>query len=68
MREIEAPVLVVHGRHDEIIPFANAGRIAAARDAPVVALSCGHNDCAYLEGEALVRIARFLAEARITTR
>jgi fermentation-respiration switch protein FrsA (DUF1100 family) len=66
VRALEAPVLVMHGRRDEIIPFAHAGRLAG--EDSVVALHCGHNDCAYLEGDAFARIARFLAAAGVTSR
>lgn len=40
------PVLVVHGRQDEIVPFAHALRLkAAAAKAELVAYEAGHNDC-----------------------
>ena len=42
----EGPVLVVHGEHDEMIPFAHGQRLAAlAPDARLVAYPAGHNDC-----------------------
>ncbi|HET7843157.1 MAG TPA: alpha/beta hydrolase [Xanthomonadales bacterium] len=64
LRELRAPVLVVHGRRDELIPFAQSSILShAARDAPVVALDCGHNDCRYFAGESLARIRAFLAAA-----
>ena len=41
-------VLILHGREDELIPFAHAERLAAAcPQANLVELSCGHNDCIY---------------------
>ena len=40
------PLLVIHGRHDTIVPFAHgkelAGLVPGAR---LVELNCGHNDC-----------------------
>lgn len=40
------PVLIIHGRRDEIIPFAHARRLAAAAPrASLTAYDCGHNDC-----------------------
>lgn len=42
----DRPVLVLHGRHDSVIPFAH-GEVLA-RSAPhgrLVAYDCGHNDC-----------------------
>lgn len=42
----KGPVLLIHGRHDEIIPFAHSERLAAvAPSAELVSLECGHNDC-----------------------
>ena len=62
VREFAGPVLIMHGRQDPLIPFANAERLAtAARGAPLLPLQCGHNDCPYFEGEALARIAQFVA-------
>ncbi|MBI9083575.1 MAG: alpha/beta hydrolase [Desulfobacterales bacterium] len=40
------PVLVIHGRHDPVIPFVHGEDLA--RSAPhgrLVAYDCGHNDC-----------------------
>jgi uncharacterized protein len=40
------PVLIVHGRDDEVIPFGHARRLAAAAPwAKLVELDCHHNDC-----------------------
>jgi uncharacterized protein len=58
MREVEAPVLVVHSREDEIIPFhhGEALHAAAARPKPLLELRGGHNtgfllsERVYLEG------------------
>ena len=59
--EFEGPVLLIHGTRDEVIPYPHAERIAGVRDGlEVVALDCGHNDCAPLWGEIRGRIARFL--------
>jgi uncharacterized protein len=64
LREYDGRVLIVHGRGDPLIPFANAERLSqAANNAPVVTLECGHNDCPYFEGESLARIARLLEVA-----
>lgn len=42
----EGPVLLMHGRRDEIIPYDHARRLAeAAREARLVTWDCGHNDC-----------------------
>ncbi|RNC67668.1 MAG: alpha/beta hydrolase [Desulfuromonadales bacterium] len=40
------PVLILHGSHDDIIPFAQGEELArTARNGQLVALSCAHNDC-----------------------
>lgn len=42
----DGPVLVIHGKNDEIIPFAHGVALSkAARKATMVAYDCGHNDC-----------------------
>jgi hypothetical protein len=42
----DGPVLLFHGRSDDIIPFAHAERLAALREeTEVIALACAHNDC-----------------------
>jgi len=41
----EGPVLVIHGKYDEIIPFSHGVALAkAARKATMAAYDCGHND------------------------
>ncbi|MEX1019121.1 MAG: alpha/beta fold hydrolase [Litorilinea sp.] len=41
-----APLLLLHGEHDSVIPFGHAQRLhAAAPHAELRALPCGHNDC-----------------------
>lgn len=46
LAKYRGPLLVLHGRHDTIVPFAHgeelAGLVPGAR---FVELSCGHNDC-----------------------
>ena len=45
-------------------PFANAVALsAAARNAPIVVLDCGHNDCPYFKGPTLRRTMQVLADA-----
>jgi hypothetical protein len=46
LRTYAAPVLILHGRQDDIIPFAHAETLH--RNAPqsrLIAYPCGHNDC-----------------------
>ncbi|MDP3284387.1 MAG: alpha/beta hydrolase [Desulfobacterales bacterium] len=40
------PVLIIHGKHDEIIPFSHGIALSkAARNHKMIAYDCGHNDC-----------------------
>ncbi len=42
----EGPVLVIHGKNDEIIPFGHGVALSkAAQKATLIAYDCGHNDC-----------------------
>jgi fermentation-respiration switch protein FrsA (DUF1100 family) len=46
LRDYTNPVLIIHGRQDDIIPYAHARRLqAAAQTAKLISYSCGHNDC-----------------------
>jgi fermentation-respiration switch protein FrsA (DUF1100 family) len=40
------PVLILHGKQDELIPFSHATSLASvSRNARLIAYDCGHNDC-----------------------
>lgn len=42
----DGPVLIVHGRHDEIIPYRHGQQLhAAAANSRLITYDCGHNDC-----------------------
>ena len=46
VRKFTGPVLLIHGQHDEIIPFSHGKRLQqSARQARLIAYPCGHNDC-----------------------
>lgn len=46
LRQFPGPVLVAHGRHDDIIPFRHGKELAkAGKDVRFVELNCSHNDC-----------------------
>lgn len=48
LREYTGPVLITHGRRDEVIPFAHGEALAAAARAPTTRwYDCRHNDCPY---------------------
>jgi uncharacterized protein len=55
------PVLLMHGRGDDVLPFRNAERIAAARSGlEVVPLACRHNDCLAVWPETAAELLAFL--------
>lgn len=59
IREIEAPLLVVHGTRDEIIPFAEGKRLHRAAPAGTQWLAiegAGHNDFFEIAGEEYLRL------------
>lgn len=46
VRELDLPILVVHGERDQLIPVAHGEALARAAGSELVRLPCGHNDCA----------------------
>jgi fermentation-respiration switch protein FrsA (DUF1100 family) len=70
IREVRCPVLVIHGRQDEVIPFSHGEKLYAAAPEPKQFLwvqGAGHNDLVWVAGgeywQALVDFAS-LVEAR----
>jgi len=59
----EGPILLMHGRTDEVIPFSHAEALADLRKGlEVTTLACGHNDC-LAEWPRILRIVEdFLGE------
>jgi len=46
LMEYSRSVLILHGKHDELIPFHHAeALVSASRNARLIAYDCGHNDC-----------------------
>jgi fermentation-respiration switch protein FrsA (DUF1100 family) len=46
VRGYAGPVLVIHGAHDQLIPYAHAVALSeAAQEGELITLTCGHNDC-----------------------
>jgi len=67
LREVQCPVLVVHSRSDEIIPFEHGRRLFEAANAPkaFLEISGSHNDGFLVSGDTYVEgIRNFLASHR----
>lgn len=46
LRTFEGPVLIMHGKHDEVIPFTHGKFLyQASPNARFIPYECGHNDC-----------------------
>jgi len=66
VRNFSGPVLIVHGRYDDIIPFHHGTTLQkAAHRATLLAYDCGHNDCPPDEERFWRDIATFLRKAGI---
>jgi fermentation-respiration switch protein FrsA (DUF1100 family) len=60
------PVLIVHGRHDSLIPYKHGVALyRAAQDAEMVTYDCNHNDCPPSWETFWQDVARFLHGAGI---
>ena len=60
------PVLLVHGRRDEVVGFGHARvLVQAAADARLLALDCGHNDCPPDPERFWQEVAGFLQDANV---
>ncbi len=63
LRKYPGPVLILHGRRDDVIPYAHGVELSKATStASLVTLSCAHNDCALAGGEIASAIGTFLVE------
>ena len=48
LRDLDVPVLILHGTRDAVIPFSHGERLArAARNGTLHALDCAHSDCPF---------------------
>ncbi len=69
VRRFEGPVLVIHGRHDEVIPFGHGQALAgAAQNAKLIAYDAGHNDCPPDWGLFWRDVGLFLRDAKVLPR
>ncbi len=66
LARLNVPLLVLHGRHDGIIPFSHGeSLVAASPNGQLVPLECGHNDCPFFGAFALAALRAFLRDADI---
>ena len=46
VKSFDGPVLIIHGKHDEMISYKNAVELSeAAKNATLITYDCRHNDC-----------------------
>jgi hypothetical protein len=46
IKSYSKPVLIIHGKHDEIIPYSHGVALyKAAKNGKMITYDCGHNDC-----------------------
>jgi fermentation-respiration switch protein FrsA (DUF1100 family) len=46
LRNYAGPLLLMHGKRDEVIPYAHSKKLLeAAPNARLISYDCGHNDC-----------------------
>jgi hypothetical protein len=46
VKNYSKPVLIIHGRHDTVIPFSHGKALhGAAKQGEMIAYNAGHNDC-----------------------
>ena len=46
VRGYSGPILIIHGRHDEVIPFSHGLKLhRAAKNSKMIVYVAGHNDC-----------------------
>jgi len=68
VKNYPGPILIVHGRHDEIIPFRHGVALSkAAENEKFITYDCGHNDCPPNWARFWQDIFLFLQEAGITS-
>ena len=59
--DFSGPVLLMHGIRDDVIPYAHAEALAAAREGlDITQLDCAHNDCGAEWPEIVSSLTAFL--------
>jgi hypothetical protein len=66
VQQYRGPLLVIHGRHDRIVPYGNAAKLSrAAHSSTLIAYDAGHNDCPPDWKHFWEDVAEFFAKAGI---
>jgi fermentation-respiration switch protein FrsA (DUF1100 family) len=69
VKSFGGPILIFHGRYDEIIPYKNAVELYnSSRDAKLITYNCRHNDCPPDWGSYWQSIRGFLEDNSIISR
>ena len=69
LSSFSGPVLVVHGRRDDVIPYGHGVLLAdVAENGKLITLECAHSDCPPSWEDFFDEISRFLSEAGIIER
>ncbi|MFC1654708.1 alpha/beta hydrolase [Myxococcota bacterium] len=46
VKQLDIPILIMHGRHDDLIPYKHAEKLhAAAKNSKLITYECDHNSC-----------------------
>jgi hypothetical protein len=54
IKKVRVPVLIIHGRHDQVVPFWHGERVFQAANQPkqfIAIDSAGHNDILFVAGK-----------------
>jgi fermentation-respiration switch protein FrsA (DUF1100 family) len=66
VQEFQEPLLILHGTHDEIIPYKHGQALyKVSKNANFISLDCGHNDCPPDWIEFWEEIGKFLKKANL---
>ena len=67
--DFSGPVLLMHGIRDDVIPYAHAETLAAAREElDITELDCAHNDCASEWPKVVALVTEFLRSNQLLDR
>ena len=65
IKKVKCPVLIMHGKADEVIPFQHGQKLLAAANEPKLSLwvdEAGHNDLMWVAGEQYAKTLRQFAQ------